>query len=146
MPKFSQHKKDDDKWHSQPLYSSPGGYKLCLGVNANGNGSGKGTHISVYVCLMKGENDDHLQWPFEHEVICRLLNWKRDENHVMKTAKFKTVSKEGKERVTSGQRAAGRGWFQFLPHSSLSDGADKNPQYLYQDCLCLQVLKVEPPK
>ena len=50
------------------------------------------------------------------------------------------------KKVTSGQMAeGGRGFHKFLPHSSLSDGVVTNTQYLYQDCLCLQVLKVEPP-
>ena len=95
---------------------------------------------------MKGENDDRLQWPLEHDVTYGILNWKRDENHVIYTTDFKTALKEGKERVTLRQKAKGWGGSQFLPHSSLSDGANENTQYLYQDCLCLQVLKVDPPK
>ena len=67
MPHFSQHKRDDDVWYSQPFYSRPGGYKLRLCVIPNGVGSGKGTHVAVYVYLMKGENDHQLQWPFKLE-------------------------------------------------------------------------------
>ena len=38
-------------------------------------------YLCMYV-LMKGENDhDNYSWPFEHEVKCRILNWKRDESH-----------------------------------------------------------------
>ena len=49
--------------------------------------------------------------------------------------------------MTLGQcTESGWGFHQFLPYSSLSDGAVKNTQYLYQDCLCPQVVKVEPPK
>ena len=147
MPRFSQHKKDDDKWYSQPFYSVPGGYKLCLCVVANGWDDGIGTHIGIAVFLMKGENDHHLQWPFEHDVTYGILNWKRDENHVIKTTHFKNAPTECKERVTSEQRAeSGWGFPQILPHSSLSDGDANNTQYLHNDCLCLQVLKVEPPK
>ena len=147
LPRFSQHKKDDDKWLSQPFYSEPGGYKLRLCVCANGYGTGKGSHISMSVYLMKGENDDRLQWPFKHDVTFGILNWKRDANHVIKTAYFINATEMCKGRVTSGQTAeSGQGWPQFLSHYSLSDGAIKNTQYLYQDCLCLQVLKVEPSK
>ena len=147
MPQFSQHKKDVDRWYSQPFYSWPGGYKLCLCVTANGRGSGKGTHISVFVYLMKGENDHLLHWPFEYDVTYGILNWKMDENHVVKTIDFMTAPVEWKQRITSQERAeGGRGLFQFLPHSSLSNAAVKDTQYLHNDCLCLQVLKVEPPK
>ena len=48
-------------------------------------------HVSVTVVLMKGENDHQLQCPFEHDVTCMILNWKRDENHVIKTVDFKTA-------------------------------------------------------
>ena len=36
MDNFTQHKKDDDTWHSTPFYSGPQGYKMCLRVYANG--------------------------------------------------------------------------------------------------------------
>ena len=129
------------------FYSKLGGYELCLWVDANGNGRGKGTHVSVFVVLMKGENDDQLMWPFEHEVTYGMLNWKRDENHVIETTHFKTASTKCKERVTSEERAkSGRGLPEFLPHLTLFYDATKDTQYLHNDCLCLQVFKVEPPK
>ena len=147
MPQFSQHKTDDEEWFSQPFYSQPGGYKLCLRVDANGHGNGKGTHVSVYIFLMKGENDYQLQWPFEHVAMCGILNWKRDENHVIKTFDFKAAPTKGKQRVTSRERTEnGWGYNQFVPHSFLFDGAAKDTQYLHNDCLFLQVLKFEPPK
>ena len=67
MPGFSQHRRDGDEWYSQPLYSRPGGYKLCLCIDANGYGSGKGTHVSVFVYLMKGENDHHVTYDTQLE-------------------------------------------------------------------------------
>ena len=147
MPRFSQHKRDDDSWFSEPFYSNPGGYKLCLRVDANGDGCGKGTHVSVFVYLMKGENDHQLQWPLEHNVTYGIVNWKRDKNHVIRTSHFKNAPTKCNRRVTSLDRAeCGLGRAKFLPHSSLSDGAANDTQYLQNDCLCMQVLKVEPPK
>ena len=144
MSRFSQHKKDDDRWLSQPFYSAPGEYKLCFSVKANG---GKGTHVSVYVRLMKGENDDHLQWPFEHAVTYRILNWKRDDNHVIKTIPFKKSPAMDKARVTSSERApSGYGDFKVISHTLLYSSEDGHIQYLNEDCLCLQVVKVEPSK
>ena len=146
MQRYSRHKRQDDQWYSQPFYSEPGGYKLCLNIPANGSGSGKGSHISVSVFLMKGENDHQLQWPFEHDVTCAILNWRKDENHVTNTIHFKSAPKEYKDRVSSMHRAE-KGWglAKFLPHSSLHDSATKctTTQYLYQDCLCVQILEVE---
>ena len=120
---------------------------MCLRVDAKGSGCGKGTHVSVFVFLMKGENDHQVPWPFEHDVRYRILNWKKDEDHAINTADFKNSSTPCKQRVTSQERAtSGWGKSQLLPLSYLSDGAAEDTQYLHNDCLCVQVLKVEPPK
>ena len=29
-----------------------------------GSGTGKDTHVSLYACLMEGEHNDYLVWPF----------------------------------------------------------------------------------
>ena len=95
---------------------------------------------------MKGENDHQLRWPFEHDVTYRILNWKTDENHLMYITSFKYASVKYKQRVTSQERAKGGHGHDFPFHSSISDGAAKDAQYLHNDCLCLQVMKIESPK
>ena len=62
MTNFEQYKIDRDRWYSQPFYTHPQGYKVCLSVVANGSGKGKGTYVSVFAYLMRGEFDDHLKW------------------------------------------------------------------------------------
>ena len=147
MPQFSQHLSNGDRWYSQPFYSQPGGYKLCLNVVANGDGSGTGTHVSVYVYVMKGEYDDWLWWPFECSVTYGILNWKRNDNHMIRTVHFGTAIAQCRSRVMSSERAVtGWGYPRFLSLSSLFDDSDEAIQYLQQDCLCLEVLEVEPPK
>ncbi len=49
-----------------------------LRVDANGDGNGKGTHVSVYICLMRGDNDDNLKWPFKGTIEVSLLNQLED--------------------------------------------------------------------
>ena len=58
---YSLYKSTDKVWHSPPLYFGDG-YKLCLAVYANGKGAGAGTHVSVELLQMKGEDDDKLTW------------------------------------------------------------------------------------
>ena len=72
MNDFEKHKKADDIWCSPPFCSHLGGYKMSLKVRANGLGDGKGTHMSVYIRLMKGEFDDFLKWPLQGEVTVQL--------------------------------------------------------------------------
>ena len=144
MPNFSQHKRDNDRWFSQPFYSGPGGYKLCLRIAANGVLHFTGSYVTVLLNLMKGENDHLLQWPFEHAVTYGILNWKKDESHVIHTIDFKFYPKE---RVTSTEIApTGCGIWNTLSHSTLYGSKDEHIEYLREDCLCLQVLKVEPPQ
>ena len=45
-------------WHSDPF---PEGYQMCLKVYVSGNGNGAGSHVSIYLFLMKGPYDDELQ-------------------------------------------------------------------------------------
>lgn len=53
-------------------------------VYANyGSGTGKGTYESLYACLMEGEHDDYLVWPFRgmSPLINNFVTWLA--NHVM---------------------------------------------------------------
>ena len=75
MQNFEKHKRKDDVWYSPPIYSHAGGYKMRLEMYANGVGAGKGTHVSMYVRLMRGEFDDHLKWPFNGEVTVTLITF-----------------------------------------------------------------------
>ena len=72
MDDFEKLKKSNDIWYSPPFYTHLGGYRMCLRVYANGVGTGKGTHVSVFVCLMRGEFDDLLKWLFHGEVTIQL--------------------------------------------------------------------------
>ena len=45
----------------------------------NGVGTYKGTHVSVFLVIMRGEHDDQLKWPFTGEVAVRLPNVKSDK-------------------------------------------------------------------
>ena len=49
------------------LYTQFAGYKFCLFVCPKSKGfddDGKGTHVSVFISFMKGDNDDNLKFPF----------------------------------------------------------------------------------
>ncbi len=142
---FKQLKFYSDEWYSPPFYSHPKGYKLCLNVYANGWGGGKGTHISVFVYLMRGEFDEGLKWPFRGDVTLQLLNQLEDAVHHSWVVDFpSSVNVTITGRVTSGVRAAsGRGNARFISHSQLGLNSSNNCQYLKNDCLCLKIAKVE---
>ena len=135
---FSEHKQSYKKYYSKPFYTHPQGYKLCLTVNANGKSGGLGTHVSVYATLMRGEYDQHLQWPFTGEFIIEVLNWRENKGHHWMTLPI--ISDDGYVRVT-GQHKYGMsyGYPQFISHSSLPYNPTTNTKYLQDDCLRLRV-------
>lgn len=143
MEGFEKHKRDDNRWFSPPFYSHKCGYRLCLRIDANGDGKGRGTHITVAICLMKGQYDDFLKWPFRGRITIHLLNQLDDSDHYVKILGFNDhLSDEAAGRVTHGERGKGKGKHRFISHAELNHNPAKNCQYLKDDCLCFQVKKV----
>ena len=135
---FSKLKRSNAQYNSPPFYTHPQGYKLCLHVDANGVGTGQGTYVSVFTTLMRGEHDQHLQWPFTGEFIIELLNWREDKGHHKRT--FLIISDHGFNRVTGEHKyGMSRGYHQFISHSALSYNSTTNTEYLRDDCLQLRV-------
>ncbi|XP_062521681.1 TNF receptor-associated factor 3-like [Corticium candelabrum] len=60
--------------YSQPFYTSTNGYKLCARMYLNGDGMGRGTHLSLFVVVMRGEYDVLLEWPFQHKITLILID------------------------------------------------------------------------
>ena len=81
MTQFALYKKRNYHWCSPPFYTGPGGYKLCLRVDANGWRSGTISHVSVYAHLMRGEFDNTLTWPFKGDITIQLVNHYDSRNH-----------------------------------------------------------------
>ena len=137
---FGKKKCNDEEWYSPGFYTSPGGYKMSLYVDANGNGDGEGTHVSYYICLMSGEYDDILEWPFQGEVTVELLNQLEDKNHYKYTIGFnESTLQECKERVVGEQYGRGLGFPQFISHPQLGYNSSLNCQYLKDDTLYFRV-------
>ena len=143
---FEEKKRYDEEWHNGPLHSHFGGYKMCLRVYPNGYDNGRDTHISVYACLMKGDNDDNLKFPFNGHIVVSLLNQLEDKNHDISElwSPEDNVPEATSGRVTTGERSdRGWGYAQYIPHNDLNYNSDKNCQYLKNDCLFFRVDKIE---
>ena len=59
---------------SDPFLTGPYGYKMCVEFHPNGLNTGLNTHLSIFVCLLRGEYDDILPWPFNQKVIITLID------------------------------------------------------------------------
>ena len=154
---YTAYKKTNSTWWSLPFYSRYGGYKLQLKVDANGTGSGKDTHLSLKVYLLKGENDDSLEWPFSGEITLQILNWSGDVNHGKKLVAHHEARLEYRTKLKRYRASGGRGHPQFISHSvlegysqrrfSISDfvfrGSSSETKYLSDDNVCFRIDSVK---
>ena len=147
MEGFQKKKEENEEWYSDPVYSHFGGYKMCLKVYANGDGGLKGTNVSVYVYLMRGDNDDNLKWPFKGSIKVSLLNQLKDgQHHTMEPWSLSdNVPEDTSGRVTEGERAVhGWGYTGFIRQQDLMYCRRKICQYLKDDALFFRVDCFEP--
>ena len=147
MEGFQKKEEENKVWFSDPVYSHFGGYKMCLRVDANGYGNGKGTHVSVFVNMMRGDNDDNLKWPFKGTIKVSLLNQLEDGQHHTKQvwSPGSDVPESNSRRVTEGERGKHSwGYSQFICHRDLIYKVDHNCQYLKNDTLFFRVDCFEP--
>ena len=117
----------------------PVAIRCVLKFDANGCGDGKGTHVSVFLLLMKGENDDDLTWPVKYKCAVTFLNQLKDEGHHEHTVNSPEDEKECVSRVLSGEKGTGWGCTQFIAHTKLDLQEEEQCQYLKDDSLYFRV-------
>ena len=147
MEGFNEKKERSKEWFSDPVYSHFGGYKMCMKVYANGRNKVKGTHVSVYVYLMRGDNDDNLKWPFKGTVKVSLLNQLEDGQHHTKLLWSPNwdIPENACKRVTERAKASSaHGAHKFIPHEDLAYQSDKKQHFLKADTLFFRVDCFEP--
>ena len=140
MSDFTKHKSSKEPWFSPGFYTHLGGYKACLRVYANGLGDAEGTHLSVFVNLMRGQHDHALVWPLRADFTVSLLNQVRDVGHKQCVA---AMHSDGDEKfnmnvVGSEVGSSARGHAKFVTHQSLLF-RDKHHQYLVDETLYFKV-------
>ena len=60
--------------HSAPCLTADYGYRFCLRIYLNGDGIGEGTHLSLFLVIMKSDYDNTLEWPFQKKISITLVN------------------------------------------------------------------------
>ena len=126
-------------FYSSDFYTTRG-YKLCLRFYPNGDGIGKGESASLFLVVMKGENDDRLPWPFQQKVTFDVMG---EGGQVLYRDSFRTDpdSSSFAKPVRTMNRACG------MPHFFALHSAEK---MLVNDHLFIRVtvndLPAEPPE
>ncbi|XP_072487869.1 TNF receptor-associated factor 1 isoform X1 [Notamacropus eugenii] len=108
---------------SPAFYTARYGYKLCLRIYPNGDGTGKGTHLSLFIVIMKGEYDSLLEWPFRNKVTFMLLD-QNNREHV--TDSFHPDPASGSFQRPQGESNIASGRPMFFPLNKL-----QSPKHAY---------------
>ena len=136
LSSFTRLQAANQPWYSPAFETSKGGHTMRLEVYPNGR-DGLGTHISVYVFIVKGKNDDKIPWPFVGHVKVELLNQLNDSNHVcLDFGEYKALSPQTTDTV---EVANSLGMPQFLPLPELRFKSAKKCQFLKNDTLYFRV-------
>ena len=135
------------KWHSHPFYTHDKGYRICLRVIINGAGGGEGTHMSVFLYLMKGNYDSNLQWPligsFEIALLNQLMDGKHYINNPIKFTDKTPAAISNKVSAKQPDEIArdGLGRNEFISHADL-EAVTPECQFLKDDCIFIRVRRI----
>ncbi|MTI11651.1 MATH domain-containing protein, partial [Sansalvadorimonas verongulae] len=138
--------------YSSPFYTDEYGYKLCLRLYMNGDGKGEGTHLSIFVAVMKNYYDALLQWPINKMVSIELLDQsphiESRQNH---EALFLTNPKSRSFQRPVTDMNVASGISQFIPLSELTfkttgDAVDGLPWHVVDNQMFFKVKVMDPPK
>ncbi|XP_076879457.1 TNF receptor-associated factor 5 [Brachyhypopomus gauderio] len=121
--------------NSPPFYTSRSGYKLSVRVYLGGEGMAQGTHLSLYVMVMRGDFDSLLPWPFHQNVTLTVLDQSGCRNHINHSF-TPDAANERFRRPTSDANPA-LGFPRFISHHDLE--APRNAVYVRDDTLFIKV-------
>ena len=107
------------------FYSFKGGHLMNMTIYLNGYGAGEGTHVSVYLQLMKGPHDNILQqsghWPLRGTFTINLLNNFHDDYHFITNITYTANMPSACSISKPEDDVAGDGWGKpkFLSHDNI---------------------------
>ena len=67
--------------YSPNFMTSKYGYKMCVRLYLNGDSMGKGTHVSLFLVLLRGDYDALQRWPFRQKVTLTLIGQVGGQHH-----------------------------------------------------------------
>ena len=121
---------------SEPFFTSPQGYKMKMGIYPNGNKDGEGSHLSVYMHVMKGEYDSILSWPFQQKFKFTLVDQRQEEGNRKDLSRSITPhppSREGFRRPVQ-EVSGGLGYPKFVSLEFL-----QSRRYIDDDTIFLKI-------
>ena len=121
--------------YSPAFYSSPFGYKICLRLYLNGDGNAQGTHMSLFIVIMRSEFDAILKYPFDFKVIFCLFDQTNQKQHIIDA--FIPDAKSNSFQRPHSDMNVGGGITKFAPLKLFE--RDNNP-YIRDDTMFIKAM------
>ena len=140
----------EENCHTMSWYLTPGGYKMSIQYNTMEENDGYDQFIEFNACIMRGENDRFLPWPFCEEitVTIEVLNQLEDKNHYKMIIEFDdTVPEYYRHRAHDDDDTEGWGGHDdcnYLYASDLVHNEQSNCQFIKDNQLYIRVSITEP--
>ena len=139
---FNKHKLDQIEWCSYHFYTHDKGYQIFVSIYPDGFEDAEGTHLSMFLNLMKGPYDDELTFPLMGKFEVKLLNQISDCEHYSVTVTYDDSTADIAGRVPDNDGVAcGWGETEFISNEDFHN-VTPTCQYLKDDCIFLQVSKL----
>ena len=134
---FGQAKLENRMINSLPLSTHSDGYHFYLSLRPNGPmmGDGWGTHVAVWVYYLRCYNEDKLKFPAWFTITLELLNQHTNRCHHTKDIQCEVTSRSINGTCIGGNR-------KLISHALLDWSAQRQSQYLKNDCLKFRITKV----
>jgi len=137
MSDYSKYKKDKEWWYSPPFHANNKGAVMSMAACPAGFDTGQGTHLSVFLFLIK-EPQHNCGWLSRGEFKIQLLNQHADGEHHVSELAFSDHNKTND--TVSNTLQALKTWRipQFIAYENLSTISTKR-SFLKFDCLYFEV-------
>ena len=123
-------------FYSPPFYTSREGYKLCGKIYLGGDGAGSGTHLSLYLVVLRGDYDELVAWPFRYRVTFSLMDQSPKKENYIDIFKTDVSSSSYKRPVNEMNAPAGLPL--FYPLDLLQSGAGER-EFVKDDTLFIKI-------
>jgi len=131
--------------YSPSFYTSETGYKLCIRLYLNGDGTARGTHLSIFLVILRGKYDALLKWPFSYRVSFCLFDQRtliesdevRQAKHIIESFRPDTNSISFQRPCSAMNIASGIP--KFFPLVDLDQPEEIN-RYIINDTMFIKIL------
>ena len=133
ISEIHQHRQFATPILSQAVFTDTYEWKVGIRLYPNGVDNGVGSHVAVFVHLLKGEYDDLLDWPFPGIITLSVLDQSSDRKHISQIVQAKP-NPLAFQKPDDAICRTGCGFVKFAPMEVFF-----RPQYVKSDKLFLKI-------